>query len=113
MRHVSDNAVTPLYLVFCLILIGTAHWRVWVRTLPASAEGRRSRAATLLAVAGWQLAGLLVPAGLLAGLIGLEEVIKTPLVPERIALGAFGLTALQLIAGLGVFFAAVWRTRAR
>lgn len=109
----TDTVVTSFYLILCLSLVGTAHWRVWVRTLPAFAEGRRSRAATLLAVAGWQLVGLLVPAGLLAGLIGLEEVINTPLVPERIALGAFGLTALQLIAGLIVFLAAVWRTRAR
>lgn len=108
----TDTVVTSFYLILCLSLVGTAHWRVWVRTLPAFAEGR-PRAATLLAVAGWQLAGLLVPAGLLAGLIGLEEVINTPLVPERIALGAFGLTALQLIAGLIVFLAAVWHTRAR
>lgn len=113
MRHVSDNFVTQLYLIFCLILIGTAHWRVWVRTLPAFAEGRRSRAATLLAGAGWQLAGLLVPAGLLAGLIGLEEVINTPLVPERIALVALALTVLQLLAGLTTLIAAVWHTRPR
>lgn len=109
----SDAVVTPFYLAGCFALIGAVQWRVWARTLPAFAAGRRARAASLLAVAGWQLAGLLVPAALLAALIGIEEVIKTPLVPERIALGAFGLTALQLLAGLATFGAAIWRTQAR
>ena len=92
----SDAVVTPFYLVGCFALIGAVHWRVWARTLPAFAAGRRARAASLL-----------------AALIGIEEVIKTPLVPERIALGAFGLTALQLLAGLATFGAAIWRTQAR
>jgi hypothetical protein len=110
---VNDTLVTSLYFLACFGLIGAAHWRTWARTVPAFAAGRRSRAATLLAVASWQLAGLLVPAGLLMGLVGVEEVVKTPLVPERIALGAFGITALQLLASLATFGAAVWRTRAR
>lgn len=109
----SGDDITQLYLVLCLALIGAAHWRVWARTVPALAVGRRSRAATLLIVASWQLAGLLVPAGLLMALVGIEEMVNTPVVPERIALGAFGLTALQLLAGLATFGAAVWRTRAR
>ena len=109
----NDTLVTSLYLLACLGLLGAVHWRVWARTMPAFAAGRRSRAATLLAVSGWQLAGLLVPAGLLLGLVGIEEVVKSPLVPERIAILAFGWTGLQLLAGLATFGAAVWRTRAR
>lgn len=109
----SDSIVTSLYLLTCLGLLGTAHWRVWARTVPAFVAGRRSRAATLLIVAGWQLTGLFAPAGLLAALIGIEEVVKTPLVPERIAILAFGWTGLQLLAGLASFGAAIWRTRAR
>jgi len=109
----SDALVTRFYLALCFGLIGAAHWRVWARTVPAFAAGRRSRAATLLIVAGWQLAGLLVPAGLLMGLVGIEEVVNTPLVPERIAILAFGWTGLQLLAGLATLGAAIWRTRAR
>jgi hypothetical protein len=110
---VSDGIVTNLYLGAVMLIVGGAHWRVWARTVPALAAGRRSRTATLLVVAGWQLAGLFVPAALLMGLVGIEELINIPLVPERIAIGAFGLTALQLLAGLATFGAAVWRTRAR
>lgn len=107
----SDTAATLLYLALNAGLIGAVHWRVWRRTLPASATGARGRPRTLLAVAGWQWLGTALPACLLFGLIGIEEVIGIPLVPERIALVTLALTALQLLAGLAVFAAAVWRTR--
>ncbi len=107
----GDQIITLLYLALSAGLIGAAHWRVWRRTLPAFAAGARGRLGTLLAVAGWQWLGAATPAGLLFGLIGIEEVAATPLVPERIALTALALTALQLPAGLATLVAAFWRTR--
>jgi hypothetical protein len=108
---VTSELIDPLYLAACTTGVGFAHWRVWACTVPAFAANRHSRARTLLAVAGWMLLALAAPAGLLMALVGIEELAGTPLVPERIALATFGLTALQLLAGLATFAAAAWRTR--
>lgn len=109
--RLNDQVGTLLYLALNAGSIGAVHWRVWRRTLPAFAAGVRGRPGTLLAVAGWQWLGAVIPAGLLFGFIGVEEVAGIPLVPERIALVTLALTALQLLAGLAMFAVAVWRTR--
>lgn len=111
MGGMDEQLVSSLYLAANAAVLGGAQWRVWERTLPAFAAGRRTRGRTLLVAALWMLLALAAPAGLLFALVGLEELAGTPLVPERIALVAFGLTSLQLLAGLATLAAVAWRTR--
>lgn len=71
----------------------------------------------ILRVRGWlqALGGagvtMLFPAVLLLLLIGLEELLGSAIVPERIALVAVALTALHLVAVAG--FVIFWATRRR
>lgn len=103
--------VTQLYLAVCVAAVACIHWRTWRGSVAGFRAAKFSRASCLVRVAAWQFLGLLVPAGILMLLVGIEEVTKSPLVPERIALVALGLTALQLLAGLATFIAAVVHTR--
>ena len=107
----NDDLVTPLYLVASAGTVGAAHWRTWWGSVPGFLAGDFSRASCLVRVAGWQLLALLAPSGALLLLVGIEEVVKTPLVPERIILITAALTFLQLVAGLTTFIAAIGRTR--
>jgi len=107
----SDEVITPLYLAVSAGTVGAAHWRTWWGSVPGFLDGKLSRASCLVRVAGWQLLALLAPIGALLLLVGIEEVAKTPLVPERIILITAALTFLQLVAGLTTFIAAIGRTR--
>ncbi|MBI2813523.1 MAG: hypothetical protein HYX71_04510 [Opitutae bacterium] len=88
----SDNLVTFFYLVGCIVVITELHWRVWWRSVAGFRTGSLTRASCLARVAVWQFLGLLVPVAALLLLIGIEEFAGMPLVPERIALLALGLT---------------------
>ena len=79
--------------------------------MPGFLAGRISRASGLVRAAGWQLLALLAPIGALLLLGGIEEAVKTPLVPERIILLTAALSFLQLVAGPATFIAAIGRTR--
>ncbi len=107
----SDDVITPLYLAGCAILLAGIHWRVWRRSVAGYLAGGFSRGSCLARAAGWQFLGLLVPAGALLLLVGIEEVAGPPLVPERIILITAALTFLQFGAGLTTFIAAIGRTR--
>ena len=107
----NTEVVSQLYLAVCAGTIVTTHWRVWRHSVPGFLAGRISRASCLARAAGWMFLGLLVPTGVLLSLVGIEEVVNTPLVPERIALATAGLTLLQLVAGLVSFSLAVAQTR--
>lgn len=106
----SDEVITQLYLVVLAGTVGAAHWRTWWGSLPGFLTGKFSRASCLVRVAGWQLLALLAPSGALLLLAGIEEVAKTPLVPERIILLTAAQTFLQLVAGFTTFIAAIGRT---
>lgn len=106
----SDDLIIPLYLAACAAAVACFHWRTWRRSVAGFLAGRISRASCLGRVAGWQFLGLLVPTGTLLLLVGIEEVAKSPLVPERITLLALGLTGMQMLAGLATFIAALGRT---
>jgi hypothetical protein len=103
--------VTLLYLAVCVAAVACIHWRTWRGSVAGFRVAKFSRASCLVRVAAWQFLGLLVPAGSLMLLVGIEEFTKVPLVPERIALLGLGLTALQLLAGPATFIAAISVTR--
>ena len=107
----NDDLVTFLYLSACAAAVAGLHWRVWRRSVAGFLAGKFSRASCLVRVAGWQLLALLAPLGALLLLVGIEEVAKTPLVPERIILLTAAVTFLQLVAGPATFIAAIGRTR--
>ena len=107
----NDEVITLLYLVVSAGTVGAAHGRTWWGSVPGFLAGKFSRASCLVHVAGWQLLALLAPLGTLLLLVGIEEVAKTPLVPERIILLTAAVTFLQLVAGLATFIAAIGRTR--
>jgi hypothetical protein len=107
----NPEFVTLLYVCACGTAVAALHWRVWRCSVAGFRARGFSRASCLARVAVWQFLGLLAPAALLLLLVGLEELVRTPLVPERIALLALGLTLLQLLAGLATFIAAIGLTR--
>jgi len=90
-----DDIVTGTYLLLSLIAGGAA--LRWMGGGPTRAPGRHGR--VVLRAAGIWLLSLLAPAALLLLLVGIEELAGRPLVPERIALVALALTALQAVAG--------------
>ena len=107
----NSEVVTQLYLVVCAGTVGVAHWRTWWGSVPGFRAGKISRAWCLVRIAAWQLLALLTPCGTLLLLVGIEEITKVPLVPERIVLITAALTFLQLVAGISTFIAAIGQTR--
>lgn len=107
----NSALVFQFYLAVCAAIVAFFHWRTWRGSVAGFLSGNFLRASCLARVAGWQLLGLLVPAGALLLLVGIEEIVKSPLVPERIIIITAALSFLQLVAGLATFIAAIKRTR--
>jgi hypothetical protein len=87
-----------LFLVGSIVLQAWAWWRLRKRVL----GGEMTRLTATARYAGWAAAPFLLFVGILSGLVGVEELSGSAIIPEPMGRVALAMSALLLgIAGLG------------